>query len=81
MQPISITVKCYKKCNDGSLALYFETQTTLNSGLFLYDVFTLAVEHYKDVLSSPCTNFVLEVRVENDKDYVLGHTIIPSRIC
>lgn len=80
MQPVSITVICYKKRSDGAMRLYFETQTTLNSGLFLYDVFTLAIEHYKDVLSSSNFEFVLEVRVERDKDYILGHTIINSSL-
>lgn len=80
MQPISISVKCFKKRSDGTLALYFETQTILNSGLFLYDVFTLVIEHYKDVLSSSNFEFVLEVRVECDKDYILGHSIIHSSL-
>ena len=80
MTPISITVKCFKKRSEGSLQLYFESNTTLNSGLFLYDVFTLTIEQYKDVLSSSPSTFVLEVRVESDKDYILGHTIIPSCI-
>lgn len=78
MQPISISVKCYKKRSEGSLQLYFESNTTLNSGLFLHDVFNLAVEQYKDILSSSPATFILEVRVESDKDYILGHTIIPS---
>lgn len=80
MQPISISVKCFKKRSDGTLALYFETQTTLNSGLFLYDVFTLTIEHYKDVISSPCNTFTLDVCVECNNDFVKGHTIIPSRL-
>ena len=80
MQPISITVKCFKKRTDGTLKLYFDSLTTLNCGLILRDVFSLAIDHYKDVLSSsPCT-FVLEVRVESDNDYISGHTIIPSCI-
>lgn len=78
MNPISITVKCFKKRPDGTMNLYFDSHTTLNSGLFLYDVFTLAVEHYKEILSSsPCT-FILEVLVECDRDYIKGHTIIHS---
>ena len=80
MQPISISVKCFKKRIDGSMKLYFETQTTLNSGLFLYDVYTLAIEHYRDLLTSSPTEFILEIRVECDKEYILGHTIIPSCI-
>ena len=80
MTPISISVKCFKKRPEGSLHLYFESNTTLNSRLFLYDVFTLTIEQYKDVLSSSPSTFVLEVRVESDKDYILGHTIIPSCI-
>ena len=80
MTPISISVKCFKKRPEGSLHLYFESNITLNSGLFLYDVFTLTIEQYKDVLSSSPSTFVLEVRVESDKDYILGHTIIPSCI-
>lgn len=80
MQPISISVKCFKKRSDGTLMLYFETQTTLNSGLFLYDVFTLTIEHYKDVLSPSNFEFILEVRVECDKDYILGHTKINSSL-
>ena len=78
MQPISITVKCFKKRSEGSLHLYFESNTTLNSGLFLHDVFTLTVEQYKDILSSSPATFILEVRVESDNDYILGHTLIPS---
>ncbi len=80
MQPISISVKCFKKHTDGSLKLYFDSNTTFNSGLYLYDVFTLTVEHYKDVLSPSNFTFVLEVRVEKEKDYVLGHTIINPSI-
>ncbi len=80
MTPISILVKCFKKHTDGSLKLYFDSNTTFNSGLYLYDVFTLTVEHYKDVLSPSNFTFVLEVRVECDKDYILGHTIIHSSL-
>lgn len=79
MQPISILVQCFKKRPDGSLMLYFENHSQLNSGLFLYDVFTLTIEHYKDVLSSSNFEFLLEVRVECDKDYILGHTKIHSK--
>lgn len=78
MQPISISVKCFKKRSEGSLQLYFESNTTLNSGLFLQDVFSLTVQQYKDILSSSPATFILEIRVESDKDYILGHTIIPS---
>lgn len=79
MQPISIKVKCFKKRPDGTLNLYFDSNNTLNSGLFLYDVFTLTIEHYKDVLSSSPSTFILDVLVESDRDYVKGHTIIHSR--
>ena len=80
MTPTSISVKCFNKCDNGTLKLYFETSTTLYSGLQLYDVFTLIVEHYREALSSAPTTFVLEARVESDKDYILGHTIINSRV-
>ena len=80
MQPISISVKCFKKRFEGSLKLYFESNTTLNSGLFLYDVYTLAIEHYRDLLISSPNEFILEIRVECDKEYILGHTVIPSCI-
>lgn len=76
MKPISIKVKCFKKRPDGTLNLYFDSYTTLNSGLFLYDVFTLTIEHYKDLLSSSPNKFILEVLVECDRDYIKGHTII-----
>lgn len=80
MHPISISVTCFKKRPDGSLTPYFDSKTTLNSGLFLYDVFTLTTEHYKDVLSSsPCT-FILEVRVESDNDYIKGHLKVTSSL-
>ena len=78
MQPILISVKCFKKRQNGTMNLYFESKTTLNSGLFLYDVFTLTIEHYKDILSSSPATFILEVLVECDRDYIKGHTIIPS---
>lgn len=78
MQPISISVTCFKKRPDGSLTPYFDSKTTLNSGLFLHDVFTLTVQQYKDILSSSPATFILEVRVESDNDYIKGHTLIPS---
>lgn len=80
MQPISITVKCFKKRPNGTMNLYFDSQTTLNSGLFLYDVFTLTIEHYKDVLSSSSSSFILDVLVECDRNYIKGHTIINSNV-
>lgn len=80
MQLITITVKCYKKRPDGTLKLYFDTLTTLNSGLFLYDVYTLTIEHYRELLSSSPATFTLDVCVERDNDYIKGHTIIPSCI-
>lgn len=78
MHPITITVICHKKRSDGAMRLYFESQTTLNSGLVLYDVFTLAIEHYRDILSSSPATFTLDVRVERDNDFIKGHTVIPS---
>ena len=80
MQPISISVQCFKKRPDGSLRLYFESNNTLNSGLFLYDVYTLTLEHFRELFSSSPATFILEVRVECDTDYIKGHTIIPSCI-
>lgn len=80
MLPISISVKCFKKRPNGTMNLYFDSQSTLNSGLFLYDVFTLTIEHYKDVLSSSSCTFILEVLVECDRDFIKGHTIIPSSL-
>lgn len=80
MQPISITVKCHKKRSDGSMNLYFESKTTLNSGLFLYDVFTLTIEHYKEILSPSPSTFTLDVLVESGRDFIKGHTIIHSSI-
>lgn len=80
MQPISISVKCYKKRIDGTMTLYFDSQTTLNSGLFLYDVYTLTIEHYRELLSSSPATFTLDVLVELDRDYIKGHTIIRSSI-
>lgn len=80
MQPISISVTCFKKRPDGSLSPYFDSKTTLNSGLFLYDVYTLTVEQYKDILSSSPATFILEVRVESNYDYIKGHIKIPSCI-
>lgn len=80
MQTISISVTCFKKRPDGSLTPYFDSKTTLNSGLFLYDVFTLTIEHYRDVLSSSTCTFILEVRVECDNDFIKGHTKINSSL-
>lgn len=79
MNPISISVKCFKKRPNGTMNLYFDSKTTLNSGLFLYDVFTLTIEHFKDILSSS-SSFILEVLVECDRDYIKGHTIIKSSL-
>lgn len=80
MQPISIKVKCFKKRPNGTMNNYFDSNTILNSGLFLYDVFTLTIEHYKDILSSSPSTFILEVLVECDRDYIKGHTIIHSSL-
>ena len=76
MYPYNIFIKCYKKCNDGSLAIYFETHSRLVSGLLLYDVYTLTREHYKEILSSSNLPLVLKVRVDSKKDYILGQTKI-----
>lgn len=76
MQPISIKVKCFKKRPDGTMNLYFDSNTTLNSGLFLYDVFTLTMEHFKDVFTSSSCKFILDVCVECGRDFINGHTII-----
>lgn len=77
MYPYNITVKCYKTRPDGSLTIYFTTNSRLVSGLFLYDVFTQTIEHYKELLSSSnCPPLVLDVRVDSKKDYILGHTKI-----
>lgn len=80
MKPISLTVKCYKKRSDGTMTLYFDGQTTLNTGLFLYDVYTLTIEHYRELLSSSPATFTLDVLVELDRDYIKGHTIIRSSL-
>lgn len=80
MKPISITVKCYKKRPDGTMTLYFESNNTLNSGLFLYDVYTLTIEHYRELLSPSPNKFILEVLVECDRDYIKGRTIINSSL-
>ncbi len=78
MNPISITVKCHKKRSDGSMQLYFESKTNLNSGLFLYDVFTLTVEHFKEILSPSPSIFTLDILVDSGRDFIKGHTIIHS---
>ena len=62
------------------MKLYFKSDNTLNSGLFLYDVYTLTVEHYRELLSSSPSNFILEVLVECDRDFIKGHTIIRSSL-
>ena len=80
MEPITITVKCHKKRTDGTMQLYFESHNTLNSGLFLYDVFTLTIEHYKDILSPSPSTFTLDVLVESGRDFIKGHSLIPSSI-
>ena len=80
MNPITISVKCFKKRPDGSLKLYFDSNTTLNCGLFLYDVFTLTIEHYRDLLSSSPTTFILDVCVESNHDFIKGHTVIASSL-
>lgn len=80
MQPISISVKCYKKRPDGTMKLYFELNSTLNSRLFLYDVYTLTIEHYRELLSSSPATFTLDVCVELDRDFIKGHTLIRSSI-
>ena len=80
MDPITITVQCFKKRPDGSLNLYFDTQTTLNSGLFLYDVFTLTIEHYRELLSSSPATFTLDVCIESNHDFIKGHTVILSKL-
>ena len=80
MKLISIKVRCFKKRANGSLTPYFDANINLNSGLFLYDVYTLTIEHYRELLSSSPATFTLDVCVECDNDFIKGHTIIPSCI-
>ena len=78
MAIFNIYVKCFKTHPDKLTTVLFETHSKLNSGLLLYDVYTLAREHFKDLLSSSNSGYILELKVESKDDYILGKTKIPS---
>lgn len=78
MSIYNILVKCFKIHPDKPTTIFFESHSKLKSSLLLYDVYTLTREHFKDLLSSSKSGYILELKVECNNDYLFGKTKINS---